>query len=88
MKTHLMTLLALLTALVIACGCAGAEAIGEGYVAAPDLEAWGTQNNNGWSWLYRTADGEYLPMSFYPESDIGRQRGRCRRKRARYPIRR
>ncbi len=70
MKSHLVTLLALLTALLLVCGCAGAEAIGEGYVAAPNLEAWGAQDNNGWSYLYRTVDGEYLPMSFYPESDI------------------
>jgi len=73
MKSHLITLLALLAVLLLAWSCASAETIGEGYVAAPDMEAWGTQNNNGWSWLYRTTDGAYQPMSFYPESDIGWQ---------------
>lgn len=73
MKSHVMTLLALLAVLLLAWSCAGAETIGEGYVAAPDMEAWGTQDNNGWSWLYRTTDGAYHPMSFYPESDISWQ---------------
>lgn len=73
MKSRIVTLLALLAALLLACGCAGAETVGEGYLAAPDLEAWGTQDNNGWSWLRLTVDGEYLPMEFYSESDISWQ---------------
>lgn len=70
MRKHLLPLLALWIALLLACGCAGAETIGEGYVAAPDMDAWGVQENNGWSYLYKTVDGEYAPMDFFTESDI------------------
>ncbi|MGI6725884.1 MAG: hypothetical protein ACOX62_06795 [Christensenellales bacterium] len=40
---------------------------------APDNDQWGTQNNNNWSYLYLTTDGEYKEMDFYTESDIGWQ---------------
>lgn len=42
---------------------------------APDLvNAWGTQNNNGWYYMYQTTGGEYKEMNYYDSSsEIGWQ---------------
>lgn len=39
----------------------------------PDMTQFGTQGNNGWSYLCKTTDGSYLPMTYWKESDIGWQ---------------
>ena len=32
---------------------------------APDLNAWGSQGNNGWYYMYRATDGSYHELDFY-----------------------
>ncbi len=38
-----------------------------------DMESFGVQDNNGFSYLVKTPAGEYLPMEYRSESDIGWQ---------------
>ena len=45
--------------------------VGDTYV--PDMGAWGTQNNNGWYYMYKDPAGAYHEMNFYATSDIGWQ---------------
>ena len=44
-----------------------------GVALAPDAAAWGTQNNNGWYYMYKDPSGNYKEMNFYTTSDIGWQ---------------
>ncbi len=65
----LRKILPLVLCLVLLCGAAMAQDA----AFAPDMERWGEQNNNGWSFLYLTTGGEYLEMPFFTESEIGWQ---------------
>lgn len=42
---------------------AGAVAVGDSFT--PDMNAWGTQNNNGWYFMYRDTAGAYHEMKYY-----------------------
>lgn len=55
---------------------AAAEAaayVDPGKTWAPDMENFGVQGNNGFYYLVKTPAGEYLPMEYRTESDIGWQ---------------
>ena len=41
------------------------EPVKAGDVFAPDASAWGTQNNNGWYYMYQNTDGSYQEMTFF-----------------------
>ncbi len=42
--------------------------VNAGDVYAPDQNAWGTQNNNGWYYMYQTVDGQYHQMNYYDDT--------------------
>ena len=51
-----------------------ADAVNTGDVFAPDAGSWGTQNNKGWYWMYKTAVGEYKEMKYFATSTINWQK--------------
>ena len=44
------------------------QAIDAGEVYAPDMDAWGTQNNNGWYYMYQGSDGQYKQLDYYDDT--------------------
>ena len=40
-----------------------------GQTLSPDMNAWGTQGNNGWYYMYKLADGAIHEMPFYTAED-------------------
>ncbi len=45
----------------------------EGAAYAPDMDAWGTQGNNGWRYMKSVEENSYADMNYYTTSDIGWQ---------------
>lgn len=66
----LKKLIALLLTLSLLGGiCIGvASAVSAGDSFAPDMSAWGTQNNNGWYFMYKDTAGNYHELPFYDAS--------------------
>ena len=68
MKKWLVFVLACLFCITMAC----AEGV-EGTVYTPDMDAWGTQGNNGWRYMKCVDENTYVDMNYYTTSDIGWQ---------------
>ena len=46
-----------------------AQAVDTGTAITADSTKWGAQDNNGWYYMYKLADGSYHEMNFYDSSD-------------------
>lgn len=66
--TKRMLLFCLAAALLLGIVTPSILAVSKGDAFAPGASLWGTQNNNGWYYLYRGTDGAYHELTFYDGS--------------------
>ncbi len=62
MKKTICLILALVTVLSFVTVSAGAVSAGDTF--APNMSAWGTQNNNNWYYMYKTSGGQYVNLTY------------------------